>query len=101
MNIVVNVNICVRFVCTEKNEWNIFLTKRGFMDKSKLKFLLSGINVFIMIKKDKTGNNRKLRKNKSNLVKVYAVRDDKNGYPHFLIYENNSWKYVSAKHFIP
>lgn len=32
-------------------------------------------------------------------VNVYAVRDDKNGYPQFLIYENGEWKYVSAKHF--
>ena len=34
-------------------------------------------------------------------VDVYAVRDDKNGYPQFLIYEDNQWKYISAKHFIP
>lgn len=34
-------------------------------------------------------------------VKVYNVRDDKNGFPHFLIYENGEWKYVSAKHFVP
>ena len=34
-------------------------------------------------------------------VKVYAVRDDKNGYPHFLIYEKGEWKYVSAKYFTP
>lgn len=34
-------------------------------------------------------------------VSVYAVRDDKNGYPHFLIYENKEWKYVKAKHFVP
>lgn len=34
-------------------------------------------------------------------VKVYNVRDDKNGYPHFLIYENGEWKYVSAKYFAP
>lgn len=32
---------------------------------------------------------------------VYAVRDDKTGYPHFLIYKVNAWVYVSAKHFIP
>ena len=32
---------------------------------------------------------------------VYAIRDDKNGYPHFLIYDNGEWKYVSAKHFAP
>lgn len=29
------------------------------------------------------------------------MRDDKNGYPHFLIYENGEWKYVSAKNFVP
>lgn len=34
-------------------------------------------------------------------TKVFAVRDDKNGYPHFLIFENNEWKYVKAKHFVP
>ena len=34
-------------------------------------------------------------------VKVYNVRNDKNGYPHFLIYENGEWKYVSAKYFVP
>ncbi len=34
-------------------------------------------------------------------VKVYNVRDDMNGYPHFLIYENGEWKYVSAKYFAP
>ena len=39
--------------------------------------------------------------NTQKLVTVYAVRDDKNGYPHFLIYEDGEWKYVSAKHFIP
>lgn len=34
-------------------------------------------------------------------TKVFAIRDDNNGYPHFLIYENGAWKYVSAKHFEP
>ena len=34
-------------------------------------------------------------------IKVYNVREDKNGYPHFLIYENGEWKYVSAKYFVP
>lgn len=32
-------------------------------------------------------------------VEVYAVRDDKNGYPHFLICENGEWKYRSAKYY--
>ncbi len=31
----------------------------------------------------------------------YAVRDDSNGYPHFLIYDNNQWIWISAKHFKP
>lgn len=33
--------------------------------------------------------------------KVYDVRNDNCGYPHFLIYENGEWKYVSAKYFVP
>ena len=37
----------------------------------------------------------------SEIVSVYSVRDDKNGYPHFLIHEDNEWKYVKAKHFVP
>lgn len=32
---------------------------------------------------------------------VYDVRNNNCGYPHFLIYENGEWKYVSAKHFVP
>lgn len=36
-----------------------------------------------------------------NPTKVYNVRDDKNGYPHFLIYEDGEWKYVKAKRFKP
>lgn len=32
-------------------------------------------------------------------VKIYAVRDDINGFPHFLILDEGQWKYVSAKHF--
>ena len=32
-------------------------------------------------------------------VDVYRIRDDKNGYPYFLIYEDGVWKYRSAKYF--
>ena len=32
---------------------------------------------------------------------VFKVKNDSNGYPHFLIFEDNQWKWVSAKHFIP
>lgn len=36
-----------------------------------------------------------------NFERIYNIRDDKNGFPHFLIYdsENHAWKYISAKHF--
>lgn len=33
--------------------------------------------------------------------RVYGVRSDKHGYPQFLIYTNNQWRWVSAKHFEP
>ena len=33
-------------------------------------------------------------------VEIYAVRDDKNGYPHFWIHKNGEWVYKSAKHFV-
>ena len=33
--------------------------------------------------------------------KVYNVRDDGNGYPQFLIFDDGQWKYKSAKYFIP
>lgn len=34
-------------------------------------------------------------------VRIWNIRDDKNGFPQFLIYdeEENAWKYISAKHF--
>lgn len=33
------------------------------------------------------------------LVTVCNVRDDKRGYPHFLVYIDNQWRYISAKYF--
>lgn len=33
---------------------------------------------------------------------VYQVRNDKNGYPHFLVYDyhcQEEWAWISAKHF--
>ena len=36
----------------------------------------------------------------SELVKVFAIKDDSNGYPNFLIFDG-SWKYRSAKNYIP
>lgn len=34
-------------------------------------------------------------------VNVYHVRIDKTGYPHFLVYTKNGWRYMSAKNFKP
>ena len=34
------------------------------------------------------------------LVKVFAVRNDSNGYPNFLIFDGG-WKYKSAKQYFP
>ena len=34
-------------------------------------------------------------------VTVFDVAVNKNGYPHFLIYQDKQWKYVSAKHCQP
>ncbi len=32
-------------------------------------------------------------------IKPYAIKTDKNGYPHFLICLEGNWAWVSAKHF--
>ncbi len=32
-------------------------------------------------------------------IKPYAMRTDKNGYPHFLVCIDGVWGWVSAKHF--
>lgn len=37
----------------------------------------------------------------SSLVAVYNIRDDKSGYPHFLVHHDGRWDYVSAKYFVP
>lgn len=45
----------------------------------------------------------KVRSKKTGEVyKVYSVKNDKNGYPHFLVYDyhwQEEWSWVSAKHF--
>ena len=44
----------------------------------------------------------KVRHKVSNSIhEVYDIQYDDCGYPHFLIYENNAWVRVSAKHYIP
>lgn len=35
------------------------------------------------------------------IIEVYDITYDNSGYPHFLIFEDNQWKRVSAKHFEP
>lgn len=41
------------------------------------------------------------KKETDEFVNVYDIRTDRAGFPMFLIYENNQWKYRSAKHFKP
>ena len=42
-----------------------------------------------------------ISKETGDIKTVYDVRTNKVGYPHFLIYDNGQWKYMSAKHFEP
>lgn len=55
--------------------------------------------IFQVIKKDSIEWNDYNTEYDYEVAEVFAVRDDKNGYPHFLIYENGEWKYKSAKYF--
>lgn len=34
-------------------------------------------------------------------VDVFDVKNDKNGYVHFLVFESDRWMYVEAEHFVP
>lgn len=43
----------------------------------------------------------KNNQNTTTIVEVFNVKNDKNGYPHFLIYFDNQWKWVSAKYCEP
>lgn len=40
-------------------------------------------------------------KKDNSLCTVYDIRNDKNGFPQFLIYTEGQWKYISAKNFTP
>lgn len=40
-------------------------------------------------------------KNNNEKYEVYDISYDKAGYPRFLIYKNNQWVRMSAKHFKP
>lgn len=40
-------------------------------------------------------------KKTGNIYKVYNIVYDNTGYPHFLIYINNQWIRISAKHYEP
>ena len=40
-------------------------------------------------------------KSQSVICKVFDIRNDKAGYPHFLIYYDKQWKWISAKHCEP
>jgi len=55
--------------------------------------------LFSVFEKDTKKWDENLMDYLANKVEVYAVRDDKNGYPHFLICEDGEWKYRSAKYY--
>ena len=42
-----------------------------------------------------------INKDSKEIFDVYDILYDKSGYPHFLIYKNNQWIRISAKHFAP
>lgn len=42
-----------------------------------------------------------INKNSKEIVDVYDISYDKNGYPHFLIYKDGQWVRMSAKYFTP
>ena len=42
-----------------------------------------------------------VHKKTEKIFKVYKIKNNKNGYPNFLIYDENQWKWLSAKHFKP
>ena len=42
-----------------------------------------------------------VNKDTGKMYEVYDITYDKAGYPHFLIYKDNQWVRMSAKHFKP
>lgn len=42
-----------------------------------------------------------INKNSKEIIDVYDISYDKNGYPHFLIYKDGHWIRMSAKYFAP
>lgn len=49
-------------------------------------------------------NNFMFKKDTKQIFLIYDIKNNKNGYPHFLVYNfynNNEWTWISAKHFQP
>ena len=42
-----------------------------------------------------------VNKDNNKIYDIYDIKYDKAGYPHFLIYKDNQWISMSAKHFRP
>jgi hypothetical protein len=42
-----------------------------------------------------------VNKDNNEIYEVYDITYDKSGYPHFLVYKDNQWLRMSAKHFRP
>lgn len=57
--------------------------------------------LFTVIEKGSTEWDEQIQDYCSKSVRVYDVRTDKTGFPHFLVHEDNQWKYKSAKLYEP
>lgn len=64
----------------------------------KILSLRSNNNIDILFTRTKSKKSKHISCQK---YRVYGVCRDKNGYPQFLIYEENQWKWKSAKYFTP
>lgn len=42
-----------------------------------------------------------IHKKTGKIFEVYEIKNDSCGYPTFLIYKDNQWKWMPAKHFKP
>ena len=57
--------------------------------------------LFVVIEKGSTEWDEQIQDYGSKSVRVYDVRVDKTGFPHFFVHEDNQWKYKSAKLYEP
>lgn len=57
--------------------------------------------IFQVYRKDSIHYDKNIGDFIGTIEEVFNIRDDKCGYPHFLIHSQGEWKYESAKNFVP